>query len=220
MIPLLRAASLLGNLGVAFGLPWLLGLPAGWTLLLGAGLFLLVWWETGRAPAGRDAPEAHVALAAQAARRLGVEPARFLRVVPGWTAAAVRRGRGYGLLVGEDVRPEHVEAVLAHEIAHFAAGDLLWEPFTDGPARIVLERTRALPPLGLIALPFLLWGAPLARLTELRADRLAADAVPGYAATLRELADKMGPGAGLLYPSLGTRVRHSARHSKTQLPAS
>jgi len=50
--------------------------------------------------------------------------------------------------------------------------------------------------------------------TELNADRLAAAAFPSYAAILREVADRMGPGAGLFYPSLGQRARHAARGSK------
>jgi hypothetical protein len=51
-------------------------------------------------------------------------------------------------------------------------------------------------------------------MTELNADRLAAAAFPAYAEILREVADKMGPGGGVLYPSLGQRARHTARGSK------
>jgi hypothetical protein len=62
--------------------------------------------------------------------------------------------------------------------------------------------------------PFLVVAAPLGKVTELNADRLAAAAFPSYAAILREVADKMGPGAGLFYPTLGQRARHAARGSK------
>jgi hypothetical protein len=64
-----------------------------------------------------------------------------------------------------------------------------------------------------MAIPFLLLGAPLARATELRADRLAARAVPGYEAILRDVAPRMEARGTVLYPSLGTRIRHSARDS-------
>jgi Zn-dependent protease with chaperone function len=130
----------------------------------------------------------------------------------------VRSPGGYGLVLGEEVQPRHREAVLAHEIAHFAAGDLLWEPLTDGPARVLLETTRGL--FRVLAVPFVVAAAPLGKATELNADRLAARAFPGYADTLREVADKMGPGAGIFYPSLAQRARHAARHSKRETQSS
>ena len=212
MIALLRTLSFLGNAAIFAGAPLLLGAAWPAAAAIAAALFALSYWACGRAPRGEAAPEQAREAAERAARRMELPQPRFLRVVPGWTAGAVRAGRGYGLLLGEDVAPRHREAVLAHEMAHFAAGDLLWEPFTDGPARVLLETTRGL--FRVTAIPFLVFGAPLARLTELRADRLAADALPAYAETLREVASKMGPGKGLLYPSLGERVRHTARHSK------
>ena len=219
MIPLLRAGSLLVNVALFAGAPCLLGLAWPWALLVAAALFALVWWACGHvarsAPASRGQEDA----AHRAAERLGVAPPRFVRTVEGWTAAAVRCGRGYGILVGADVAPEHHDAVLVHEIVHYATGDLFWEPFTDGPARLLVHAAHAVPPLGVIAIPFLLLGAPLARATELRADRLAARAVPGYSAVLRDVAPRMGARGTFLYPSLGARIRHSARDSEFTPPA-
>jgi len=212
MIPLLRALSFLGNTAVFAGVPLLIGLPWTAAAVIAVALFGVSYWACGRAPRGAPAPEDARAAADVAARKMAAPPPRFLRVVPGWTAAAVRAGRGYGLLIGEEVAARHREAVLAHEIAHFARGDLFWEPFTDGPARVLMETTRGL--FRVTVIPFLVFGAPLARATELAADCLAADALPDYADTLRELAAKMGPGKGVFYPSLGRRVRHAARHSK------
>jgi hypothetical protein len=97
-------------------------------------------------------------------------------------------------------------------MAHYAAGDLFWEPFTDGPARVLLGAAGGF--FRVTALPFLPWAAPLAKLTELNADRLAADAFPDYADVLRDVAHTMGAGAGVLYPSMGQRARHTARDSK------
>jgi Zn-dependent protease with chaperone function len=127
----------------------------------------------------------------------------------------VRRGRGYGLLVGDALEPHHLEAVLGHEIAHHRGGDLLWEAFTDGPARLLLPAVRKVPPLVCAVFPFLLLGAPLARATELRADRLAAARIPSYPVVLAEVAKSSGGAETLLYPSLRERVRRSARHSET-----
>jgi hypothetical protein len=124
----------------------------------------------------------------------------------------VRAGRGYGLVLGEEVAPRHREALLAHEMAHFASGDLFWEPFTDGPARVLSEATRGL--FRILAVPFLAAAVPLGKVTELNADRLAAAAFPAYAAVLREVAERMGPGTGLFYPSLRQRALHAARGSK------
>ncbi|MHC4134752.1 MAG: M48 family metalloprotease [Planctomycetota bacterium] len=220
MIVLLRAGSFLVNLALFAGAPYLLGLAWPWALLVAAALFLSSWWACGHVVA-RSAPASRVQedAAHRAADRLGVAAPRFVRAVEGWTAAAVRCGRGYGILVGDDVAPEHHDAVLVHEIAHYATGDLFWEPFTDGPARLLVHAAHAVPPLGVIAIPFLLLGAPLARATELRADRLAAEAVPGYPAVLREVAARMEARGTFLYPSLGTRIRHSARDSDFAPPA-
>jgi len=216
MIPLLRAGSFLANAALFVVVPRLLGAPWPWAAAVAVALFGACWFACGRVPRSEAAePEVHEA-ASGAARAMGAEQPRFVRALPGWTAAAVRAGAGYGLLVGVEVRPEHREAVLAHEIAHHATGDLFWEPFTDGPARLLHAAVRNVSPLGVIALPFLLLGAPLARATELRADRLAADAVSSYPAVLREVASKMEARASLLYPSLRSRVRHAARDSNRE----
>ncbi len=212
MIPLLRALSFLANTGLFAAPPLLLGFPWPAAAGLVAALFLASFWACGRAPKGAPAHAEVLAAAARARERMGVPPPRFVRTVPGWTAGAVRAGRGYGLVLGEEVAPRHREALLAHEMAHFASGDLFWEPFTDGPARVLLEATRGL--FRILAAPFLVAAVPLGKVTELNADRLAAAAFPAYAAILREVADKMGPGAGLFYPSLGQRARHAARGSK------
>jgi hypothetical protein len=212
MIPLLRVISFLANAALFAAPPLLLGF--GWPVAAGlaAALFLVFWWACGRAPSGAPAHADVLEAAARAAERMGMPLPRFVRTVPGWIAGAVRAGGGYGLVLGEEVAARHREAVLAHEIAHYSAGDLFWEPFTDGPARVLLETTRG--PFRVLAVPFALAAAPLGKVTELNADRLAAGAFPSYAATLREVADKMGPGAGLFYPSLGQRARHAARYSK------
>jgi hypothetical protein len=212
MIPLLRALSFLANAALFAAAPLLLGL--GWpsAAALAAALFVLSFWACGRAPDGAAAHAETVAAAARAAERMGAPPPLFVRTVPGWTAGAVRARGGYGLVLGADVSPRHREAVLAHEIAHHVAGDLFWEPLTDGPARVLLETTRG--PFRVLAVPFMVAAAPLGKVTELNADRLASRAFPSYAATLREVADEMGPGGGLFYPSLRQRARHAARHSK------
>lgn len=214
MIPFLRIGALACNVAILGGVPWWFGagLPAAAGCV--AVGFALAWWACGRVPRGDEAPAEVQAAAREAARKMGAEPPRFVRTLAGWTAGAVRDGRaGYGLLLGAEVAPPHRLAVLAHEIAHVAAGDLRWEPFTDGPARVLIHALRPVPPLVVIVFPFLLFGAPLARATELRADRLAADTIPDYAAVLRSVAPKMGVRATLLYPSLARRVRHSARGS-------
>jgi hypothetical protein len=218
MIPLLRALSFGANTALFLVPPLLLRSPWPVAAAFAAALYGVSWWACGRAPRSAPAPAPVVAAAQRAAERMGVRPPRFVRTVPGWTAGAVRVGRGYGLLLGEDVAARHHEAVLAHEIGHFAAGDLLWEPFSDGPARVLLDSTRGL--FRVLAVPFLVAAAPLGKVTELNADRLAARAFPGYADTLREVADKMGPQSGLFYPSLGERARHAARNSKCVPPSS
>ena len=212
MIPLLRALSFLANAGLFAAPPLLLGFPWPVAAAVAAVLFSVSFWACGRAPKGAAAHAEAVEAAARAAERMGVPPPRFVRTVPGWTAGAVRAGRGYGLVLGEEVAPRHREALFAHEMAHYAGGDLLWEPFADGPARVLLDSTRG--PFRILAVPFLVAAVPLGKVTELNADRLAAAAFPSYAAILREVADKMGPGAGLFYPSLGQRARHAARGSK------
>ncbi|MHC4548696.1 MAG: M48 family metalloprotease [Planctomycetota bacterium] len=219
MIALLRAVSFLANLALLFGVSRLLGLEWPWALAVAAVCFLLSWWGCGFASQGETASPEERAAAAHAADLMGVAQPRFVRSVPGWTAAAVRSGRGYGLLVGRDVAPEHREAVLAHEMAHFATGDLFWEPFTDGPGRLLLQVSHRVPPLVVMAVPFLLLGAPLARVTELRADRLAARFVPSYVSVLREIAARIERRATFLYPSLGARIRYSARNSNSSLSA-
>jgi Zn-dependent protease with chaperone function len=219
MIPLLRAGSFAANLLVFAGVPYLLGAGAAASLATAGGCFVLSWWGCARAPSGDEAPADVRADAEELARRMGAPPPRFVRRLPGWTAAAVSAGRGYGVLVGADVEARHRPAVLAHEIAHVTSGDLAWEPFTDGPARLCLQAARQMPLLWVIALPFLAAGAPLARATELAADRLASDTIPGYASVLREVASTLGAGPSVLYPGLGARVRHSARHSLHERPS-
>ncbi len=219
MIALLRLGSFLVNLALFAGVPYLLGLAVPWALVLAAALFACCWWACGHVARSAPASQAQEDAARRAARLLGVAAPRFVRSVEGWTAAAVRCGRGYGLLVGADVAPEHHDAVLVHEIAHYATGDLFWEPFTDGPARLLVHAAHRVPPLVVIAVPFLVLGAPLARATELRADRLAARAVPGYPGVLREVATRLEARGTLLYPSLRRRVRHSARNSDSPAPA-
>ena len=212
MIALLRAGALAANVVLLGGLPLLCGLAWPWAVASVFVFFGLSWWACGRAPAGDDASPEVCEEAASIARRLGAPPPRFVRTLPGWTAAVVRAGRGgYGVLIGAEVARGHSGAVFAHEMAHFATGDVAWEPFTDGPARLLLGAAGRVPPLVLAAVPFLVLAAPLARATELRADRLAAAVVPSYAATLAEVTDRMGRAETFLYPSLSTRVR-SARN--------
>jgi len=213
MIPALRAGSFAVNGAVFFGLPWLGGLPWPAAVAVAVGMFAAAWWACGRTPPSTSAPPGVVDAAARTAERMGVPPPRYVGSLPGWTAAAVRAGRGYGLLVGVEVEAGHREAVVAHEIAHFRMGDLFWEPFTDGPARLLVSAAGRVPPLWVIAVPFLVLAAPLARATELAADRLAAGCVPAYPAVLREVARKMGSAPSLFYPGLNARVRHTARDS-------
>jgi hypothetical protein len=213
LIPLLRAGALALNLALPTGLALLLGLGWGWGVALAVALLALCWWACGLSPPGAEARAGTVDAALGAARLMGAPAPRFVREVPGWTAAAVRRGRGYGLLVGDALEPHHLEAVLGHEIAHHLSGDLLWEAFTDGPARLLLPIVRRVPPLVCVVFPFLLFGVPLAKATELRADRMAAARIPSYPVVLAEVANALGGAETILYPSLRARVRHSARHS-------
>jgi len=213
MIALLRAGALALNAGAAVGAARLLGLP--WAACA-AGLVALAGlsrWACGRSPTGMDAGAAPHAEAVTLAKRLGAPPPRFVRVVPGWSAASVRAGKEYGVLLGAAVGEGERRALLAHEIAHAAARDLAWEPYTDGPARLLLPLVRAFPPLALPLCPFLILGIPLARATELEADRRASRAVPGYAAVLARIAEDRAPRPSLLYPSFRKRVAASARIS-------
>ncbi len=215
MIALLRVCAFALNCTLVAGLALLLG--AGWAgaAVSCAVFFALLWWACARAPTTGAASAEAAEAARELAARMGARAPRALWTLPGRTAAAVRAGAGYALLLGDDVAPEHVEALLAHEIAHVTTGDIFWEPFTDGPARVLLPAARACAPFWVTVLPFLLFGAPLARLTELRADRLAAAVVPSYPAVLKDFTSSRGGDASLLYPSIVERLRHAARESIT-----
>lgn len=209
MILLLRLGALLLNVA-AFALPVvLLDLP--WFLALLP--FPLLAWACARLPPAEPGSPEIEEEAAAIARLLGAPAPRFVRRVPGWTAAAARARLSYGLIVGSEIGPGHRRAVLAHEIAHAREGDLLWEPFTDGPARLLLPAVQKAPLLALPLLPFFLLAVPLARRTELLADRIAAAAVPSYPEILTEVAARWGGRSGLLYPSLRRRRAEVARHS-------
>jgi hypothetical protein len=213
MILLLRLGAFALNVGFVAAAALLAGAPAPAVPAVVAALAALSWWGCGRAPAGDPAPEAIVAAARALASELGAAPPRFVCMHPGWFGAAVRDGVSYGLLLGREVREDERRAVLAHEIAHAASGDLLWEPFTDGPARLLQPVLAGFPPLALPLCPLLLLGVPLARATELAADRRAASVVPGYAAALERIAALEPRGASPLYPSIRERIRVSARNS-------
>lgn len=212
MIFALRLASGAVNAAAAFGLPLLLGAP--WPVALGLGLscFALAWGLCSRTPTADPAPPAALAAAQKIAAAMGAPPPVFVRRLSGWGAGAVPRGAGYALALGDDVAPRHLDAVLAHEIAHFLTGDLHWEPFTDGPGRLLAPAARALPPLWVIVWPFLVFAAPLARATELRADRIAARAVPAYTEILAQISAKIGDRGSLFYPAAAARLQ-SARDS-------
>ena len=213
MIALLRAGSFLVNLAIFGGVP----LACGADLVVAGGVallcFVLSWWACGLHPQGEPAPPSFVVVARETSRLLEMPAPTTVIGLEGWSAAAVRSGRGYALLLGNEVAAEHRAAVLAHEIAHVRNGDLFWEPFTDGPGRLLLAAATRLPPLVVAAVPFLLLGAPLARATELRADAAAARCLPSYHAVLQEVAQVLGGRTSLLYPSLRTRARVSARDS-------
>lgn len=214
MIALLRVGSFAINVVVFFGVPYLCGLSWSVSAVVAVALFALSWWGCGARPRARAASESVTRDAQEAARLMGARAPAFVAEVPGWTAAAVRAGAAsYGLLVGEEVAPEDRVAILAHEIAHATTGDLLWEPFTDGPARLLHAAARRVPPLWVTVFPFLMLGAPLARATELRADALAARAVSDYSAVLRRIPSSIARTSTLLYPPLPQRIRHSARYS-------
>jgi len=208
-IAILRAASCGANIVIYGAVPLLLGLAWPWAPATAAVCSVLSYLACGLRPRCEPAPPEVWSAAQRVAQALGAAPPRAVHTVAGWTAAALRVRGGYDLLVGEEVGARHLSAVLAHEVVHSLERDLFWEPFTDGPARLVLHLSRPLPPLALLALPFLPFAVPLARATELRADRLAAGAIEGYAEVLRELSSKLGPPATLLYPSLSTRIRYA-----------
>ena len=212
-IALLRGGSLLANVAVLVGVPLLLG--AGWiaSVAFAVLVFCLVYRASARAPDGDTADPVTVSLARRLSEKMKLDSPQFVRRHPGWTAGAVRVGQGYGLVIGDEVEARHREAVLAHELAHVAAGDLLWEPVTDGIARILTPIVRKLPPIALVVFPFFLLGAPLARATELRADDLAARCVPSYPSVIKEVASIVGGRETLLYPSLEARASRSARRS-------
>jgi len=212
-ITLLRWGSLALNALTLCGVPWLLGAPIPLAVTFAVVAFALSYWATGRAPEGESADPMTVSVARRLAERMDLAPPRFVRSQPGWTAGAVRMGTGYGLVVGEEVEPAHREAILAHELAHVLSGDLRWEPWADGFARVLTPAVRKVPPISLIVFPLFLLGAPLARATELRADDLAAASVSTYPAVIKEVASLVDAGETLLYPSLRARAHRSARRS-------
>ncbi|MHC4931985.1 MAG: hypothetical protein ACYTGV_07340 [Planctomycetota bacterium] len=154
MITLLRAGALATNILMAAGIPLLLG--GGWiaSLLVCVGFFVLMRWACNLVPPAHDADQATRAAAERAAALMCSDPPLFVRTVGGWTAGAARRGSRYGLILGVEVAESHREAVIAHEIAHVVTGDLSWEPFTDGPARLLLPALRRLPPILVVVFPF------------------------------------------------------------------
>ena len=212
-ITLLRWAALLVNAAAFAAVPLLFGAPLLVAPFFAAACFAVSWLAAGRAPAGESADPVTVSMARRLAERMGLDHPAFVRHVPGWTAGAVRVRGGYGLVVGEEVDSSHREAVIAHELAHVVAGDLRWEPWTDGVARALAPTVRKVPPFLLIAFPFFLLGAPLARLTELRADDCAGGCVSSYPAVIKEVASIIGGRGTLLYPSLHQRALRSARRS-------
>jgi hypothetical protein len=213
MVALLRGAAFAVNVAVFAGVPLLLGAPNLTAALITCLGFSLSWAYATREPAGESADPVTVSLARRLAERMGLPHPAFVRHVPGWTAGAVRVRGGYGLVVGAEVDAGHREAVLAHELAHVAAGDLFWEPWTDGVARALAPTVRKVPPFLLIVFPFFVVGAPLARVTELRADDCAMGVVSTYSSVIKEVMSILGSRETLLYPSLQQRVRRSARLS-------
>lgn len=211
MIGLLRGLSLLVNFAVPFVVAWLCGAGAWGGVTAGLAFLLTCTWLCRRGPRAPAADEGVTKAAARAAERMGAPAPVHVRALPDWTAGAVAVRGGYGLYIGAEVEPQHREVVCAHEIAHYVAGDLAWEGCTDGPARLLLELGHRVPPLMVIAVPFLLFGAPLARITELNADRLATDAYPQFPDLLDEVGAKMGVRPTVLYPSLRVRIRSARR---------
>jgi len=212
-IALLRGGALLVNAACFLAVPRLLGAPWWAAPPFAALCFLGSRLYARRVPEGEPADPVTSSAARRLAERIGMSHPAFVRVVPGWTAGAVLRGDGYGLVIGEEVDPAYREAILAHELAHVALGDLVWEPWTDGVARALTPAVRKLPPILLIVFPMFLLGAPLARWTELRADDFAAGLVSSYPSVLKEVASIHRSGGTLLYPSLRKRADRSARRS-------
>jgi len=198
VIVALRTGAFLGNLVPSFLFPLWLGASVPVAVAIAASCFCLCWWACGRAPKSVPADPAARAEAGELAEKFGV---------------AAPRGRGYAVLLGADLPESHRRAVLAHELAHVVQGDLFWEPFTDGPLRLLLPAVRIVPPVFLVCAPLLLFGVRLARMTELRADRLAANVVSSYPLVLHELASLRASGPSLLYPTLDQRRRVAAQRS-------
>ena len=213
MIALLRAGALLANAGVAFGLPLWFDVPPTGAAGIAFSLAAFSWWGCGRAPRGEDAPDEIRREAFEVAALLDTPPPQYVRTLPGWTAAVVCAPGGYGLLMGLEVAKGHRQAVMAHELAHVRTGDVAWEPLTDGPIRLVAPLIQAVPPLLIVFAPLCVFGVPLARATELRADRLASARVPFYPHALQEVASSGRWRPSFLYPSLEERLRVSARAS-------
>lgn len=209
----LRGGALLVNVAGFGAAPLIFGAPWWSAALFAALCFYGSWRFALRAPQGESAEPVLVSTSRRLAERAGIDHPRFVRRVPGWTAGAVRCAGGYGLVLGDEVDAAHAEAILAHELAHVALGDLSWEPWTDGVARALTPAVRKLPPLWLILFPFFVLGVPLARTTELRADDFAAALVSSYPLVLKEVAAKLGSREAILYPSLQVRFRRSARRS-------
>ncbi|MHC4956900.1 MAG: M48 family metalloprotease [Planctomycetota bacterium] len=213
MIALLRAAALVTNVAVVAGVPILLGaspLFAGVCLVV---FFPAVAWATAHPPPSAPAEDDVVARVRDVAQGMGAPAPHAVRMVEGASAAVGRVGFGYQLLLGRSLEARHRDAVVAHELAHVITGDLLWEPFTDGPARLFARPVCAFAPFWVLLFPFFLFGVPLARLTELRADRLAARVVESYPIVLKELtADGQGR-VSLLYPPVTRRLDYAARDS-------
>ncbi|MEE8105299.1 MAG: hypothetical protein V3T86_07170 [Planctomycetota bacterium] len=213
MIAVLRLGAFLGNLVPSFLLPLWLGASIPVAVAIAASCFLLCWWACGRAPKSVPADPAACADAGEIAEKFGVAAPRYVGVIAGDSAGVVRKGLGYAVLLGADLPEAHRRAVLAHEVAHVVQGDLFWEPFADGPLRLLLPVVRMVPPVVLVCAPLLLFGVRLARTTELRADRLAASVVSSYPLVLHELASFRTSRPSLLYPTLDQRQRVAAQRS-------
>jgi Zn-dependent protease with chaperone function len=213
MIALLRGAALATNVAVVGGAALLLG-AAPWVAAgCVAAFFAGMAWVTARAPRTGPVDPDVVAQVSDVARRMGVSAPRAVKGIDGATAAVGRVGLGYQLLLGRELDARHRDAVVAHELAHVATGDLLWEPFTDGPARALARPVCAFALLWVPVFPFFIFGVPLARLTELRADRLAARAIKSYPLVLEELTGDTRKRMSLLYPPVTRRLEVAAQDS-------
>lgn len=213
MIVALRAGAFLGNLVPSFLFPLWLGASVPVAVAIAVSCFCLCWWACGRAPKSVPADPAARAEAGEIAEKFGVAAPRYVGVIAGDSAGVVRKGSGYAVLLGADLPETHRRAVMAHELAHVVQGDLFWEPFTDGPLRLLLPVARIVPPVFLVCAPLLLFGVRLARTTELRADRLAANVVSSYPLVLHELASLRNSNSSILYPTLDQRRRVAAQRS-------